>query len=245
MLGNLFQIIRARVGSKALVAGIAATAFVAFAGGWAFASHGPGRVTASLNSAAFHSAGSAAADASRTSSQGAGPQAGTPQTTQPQGSVAQAGAKLPAGLLLASPQSLAGLSLRGNADASEHSATGGGSSQFFSFGFTAQLHRNGNVAGSVTGNAQVVFVAPNGGPLHIDVNCLEIVGNDAYMSGKLAKSAFGLAQGTEMFFGVEDDDSASKADLISDIFFLPTPTLTCHKFHPKPHYAVQGNIEIH
>jgi len=140
---------------------------------------------------------------------------------------------------------LAGLSLKGNADTSEHSATGGGSTQFFHFGFTGQLHRNGNVAGSVTGNAQVVFVGPNGGPLHIDVNCLEIVGNDAYMSGKLAKSAFGLAQGTEMLFGVQDDDSASKADLISDIFFSPAPPFTCHTFHAKPHYAVQGNIEIH
>jgi hypothetical protein len=107
------------------------------------------------------------------------------------------------------------------------------------------LHRNGNVAGSVTGNAEVVFVAPNGGPLHIDVNCLEIVGSNAYMSGVLAKSAFGLAKGTEMLFGVQDDDSASKADLISDIFFSPAPPFTCHTFHAKPHYAVQGNIELH
>jgi len=243
MLGNLFQIIRARTGSKALVGGIAAVVLVTLAGGWAFASHGPGHVTASLKSA-FHAAGLAGGDVSRKGPQ-AGTQAGTPQTTQPQGSVAQAGAKLPAGLLLASLQKLAGLSLKGNADTSEHSATGGGSAQFFSFGFSAQLHRNGNVGGSVTGNAQVVFVAPNGGPLHIDVNCLEIVGNDAYVSGKLAKSAFGLAQGTEMLFGVQDDDSASKADLISDIFFSPAPPFTCHTFHAKPHYAVQGNIEIH
>lgn len=243
MFGNLLQIIRARVGSKALVGGIAAAVLVTLAGGWAFAGHGPGHVTASLKSA-FHAAGLAGGDISRNSPK-AGTQAGTPQTTQPQGSVAQAGTKLPAGLLLATPQGLAELSLRGNAGASEHSATGGGSAQFFSFGFTAQLHRNGNVAGSVTGNAQVVFVAPNGGPLHIDVNCLEIVGNDAYVSGKLAKSAFGLAQGTEMLFGVQDDDSASKADLISDIFYSPAPPFTCHTFHAKPHYAVQGNIEIH
>ncbi len=243
MLGNLFQIIRARTGSKALVGGIAAAVLVTLAGGWAFASHGPGLVTASLKSAS-HVAGLAGGDVSRNGPQ-AGTQAGTPQTTQPQGSVAQAGTKMPAGLLLATPQGLAELSLRGNAGASDHSATGGGSAQFFHFGFTDQLHRNGNAAGSVTGNAEVVFVAPNSGPLHIDVNCLEIVGNDAYMSGVLAKSAFGLAKGTEMFFGVQDDDSASKADLISDIFFLPAPTLTCHTFHAKPHYAVQGNIEIH
>jgi hypothetical protein len=95
------------------------------------------------------------------------------------------------------------------------------------------------------GNAQVVFVAPNGGPLHIDVNCLEVVGNDAYISGTLAYAAFGLTKGTEMLFGVQDDDSAAKADSISDIFFSPAPPFTCHTYHPKPHYTVQGNIEIH
>jgi hypothetical protein len=245
MFGNLVRIMRSRASSKAIAIGVAATALVAVAGGWAFASLGPGHVTASLKSAAFHSAGSVGSDVSRNSSQAAGPQAGTPQTTQPQGSIALAGTKMPAGLLLAGPQGLAELSLKGNAGASEHSATGGGSTQSFHFGFTAQLHRNGNVAGSVTGNAEVVFVAPNGGPLHIDVNCLEIVGSNAYMSGVLAKSAFGLAKGTEMLFGVQDDDSASKADLISDIFFSPAPPFTCHTFHAKPHYAVQGNIELH
>jgi len=97
----------------------------------------------------------------------------------------------------------------------------------------------------VTGNAEVVFVAPNPGHLHIDVNCLEIVGNDAYMSGVLSYSAFGLTQGTEMLFAIQDDDSAAKADLISDIYFSPAPPFTCHTFHAKPHYAVQGNTEIH
>jgi hypothetical protein len=152
---------------------------------------------------------------------------------------------MPAGLLLATSQGLADLSLRGNSASSAASATGGGSTVNFHFGFTAQPHRNGNIAGAVTGNAQVVLVAPNGGPLHIDVNCLEIVGNDAYMSGRLAYSAFGLTKGTEMLFGVQDDDSAATPDLISDIYFSPAPAHTCHTFHPKPHYAVQGTTEIH
>lgn len=137
------------------------------------------------------------------------------------------------------------MNLRGNRGATaEASATGGGSTIFFHFGLTAQTHR-GNNAGSVTGNAEIVFVAPNIGPLHIDVNCLEIVGNNAYMSGVLMKQAFGLTKGTEMLFGVQDDDSVAKPDLISNIFFSPAPAHTCHTFHAKPHYAVQGNIEIH
>ena len=246
MFGNLVRIMRSKASSKAIAIGIAAAGLVALAGGWAFASLGPGHVTASLISAALRSAGSDGSNVSRNSSHSAGPQAGTPQTTQPQSAGPLAGTKMPAGLLIAGPQALAEINLRGNSGpTSERSATGGGSTVSFSFGFTAQSHRNGNVAGSVTGNAEVVFVSPNGGPLHIDVNCLEIVGNNAYMSGVLAKSAFGLAKGTEMLFGVQDDDSSSKADLISDIFFSPAPPFTCHTLHAKPHYAVQGNIEIH
>jgi len=248
MLQNLVQIMRVRAGSKAIVIGVAAASLVALAGGWAFASRGPAHITApsgTVTSAAFHAAGSAGTNVSQNVSHAASPQAGTPQSTQPQGAVPQAGTKMPAGLLLATSQGLADLSLRGNSAASAASATGGGSTVYFHFGFTAQPHSNGNVAGTVTGNAQVVFVAPNGGPLHIDVNCLEIVGNDAYMSGTLAYPAFSLTKGTEMLFGVQDDDSAAKADLISDIYFSPAPPLTCHTFHPKPHYAVQGNIEIH
>jgi hypothetical protein len=153
--------------------------------------------------------------------------------------------KLPAGLLLATPQGVAELSLRANAAGSAHPATGGGSTVPFHFGFTAQPHRNGNVAGTVTGNAQVLFAAPNPGPLHIDVNCLVVVGNDAYISGVLTYSAFGLTKGTRMLFGVQDDDSAAKPDLISDIYFSHSLADTCHTFHAKPHYAVQGNTEIH
>jgi len=248
MLRNLVQIMRVKVGSKAIVVGVAAVSLVALAGGWAVASRGPAHVTGAigfLTSAAGPAAGSAGMNVSQNASHAAAPQAGTPQTTQPQSAVPQAGVKMPAGLLLATSQGLADLGLRGNSGASAASATGGGSTVNFHFGFTAQLHSGGNVAGIVTGNAQVVFVAPNGGPLHIDVNCLEVVGNDAYMSGTLAYSAFGLTKGTEMLFGVQDDDSAAKPDLISDIFFSPAPPFTCHTFHAKPHYAVQGNTEIH
>jgi hypothetical protein len=59
----------------------------------------------------------------------------------------------------------------------------------------------------VTGNAEVVFEAPILGRCNIEVNCLEIVGKDAY--------------------------------------FSPAPPFTCHTFHTKPQFAVQGNTEIH
>jgi hypothetical protein len=248
MLANLLRIVRLKAGSKALAVGITAATLVALAGGWAFASLRPGHLGAStgvLTSAAARAAASVAKDAAPKVSQLAGPQPVSQQTTQPQDAAPRAGATLPTALLLASRQSLAEVSLRGNSAAPEHSTTGGGTAPSFHFGFTAQSHRNGNAAGSVTGNAQVVFGAPNRGPLHIDVNCLEIVGNDAYVSGVLAYSAFGLAKGTEMIFGVEDDDSASKPDLISNIYYWPTAAFTCHNFHAKPQFVVQGHIELH
>jgi hypothetical protein len=249
MLANLVRIMRLRAGSKAIVVGIAAAALVALAGGWAFASLRPGHVTASTGtpaSAAVRSAGSAANAVSPNVGATPARQSRISQTGQPQGAAAAPLLKLPAGLLLARPQTLAEIVVPGNAgSAGRRSATGGGSAQFFHFGFTAQPHLNGNVAGTVTGNAEVIFGAPNPGTLHIDINCLEIVGNDAYMSGTLAKAAFGLTKGTEMLFGVQHDDSAATADLISDIYFSPAPPFTCHTFHAKPHYAVHGNIEIH
>lgn len=246
MFGNLVRIVRLKAGLKAIVVGIAAATLVALAGGWAFATLRPGHVTGStslLKSAALHAAASAARDVSSAASHAVGSQGSS--TTQPQGAAPLAGLNLPTGLLLAGPQALDDLSLRGNTPASAQSATGGGSTTAFTFGFTAQPHRNGNVAGTVTGNAQIVFGGPNGGPLHIDVNCLVIVGHDAYMSGVLAYPAFGLAKGTEMLFGVEDDDSASAPDLFSTIFYSPAPPFTCHTFHAKPHSVVQGHIEIH
>ena len=246
MLRNLVQIMRVKVASKAVVIGIAAASLVALAGGWAFAGRAPAHVSGSsgsLASAAVRAAGSASAKVSESVSHAASPQAGTPQTTQPQSFGPLP--KMHGGLLVASAQSLAQPSVQGHGRPVMQSATGGGSTVNFSFGFTAQPHRNGNVAGTVTGNAQVVFLDTNAGPLHIDVNCLEVVGNDAYMSGTLAYAAFGLTKGTEMLFGVQDDDSSAKADLISDIFYSPAPPFTCHTFHAKPHYAVQGNTEIH
>ena len=65
------------------------------------------------------------------------------------------------------------------------------------------------------------------------------------MSGTLLKPVLGLAAGTEILFGVQDDDSAAKPDLMSDIFVSLTTAIDCQAFHAVPHYNVQGNIEIH
>lgn len=223
MLANMLRTMRLRAGSKAIAVAIAAATLVVLAGGWA----------------------SAAEDALPKVLPADGRQPGSAEASQRQLAAPQTVATLPTGLVLATRQSLAELSLRGNLSTTAHSATGGGWTQFFGFGFTARSHRNGKVAGSVTGYAGVVFGAPNPGALQINLNCLVVVGNEAYVSGTLTKAAFGLSKGTEMLFGVLDDESAGKADLISDIYFSPTPAYTCHTFHAKPRYVVHGRIELH
>lgn len=251
MFDQFLHVLRAKAASKTAVVTVTVAALVAAAGGWAFASFRPGHIatsagsTGTLVSAALHTVGTAGAGASGTAS-GTGHSPSGSSTNGQQGAAPQAGSGMPAGLLLATSQGQLDLNAPGGSAPSDHSATGGGSTTFFHFGFTAQSHRNGNVAGTVTGNAQIVFEPPFPGPLHIDVNCLRIVGNDAVVSGTLARPAFGLSKGTEMLFVVRDDDSSAKPDMISDIFFSPGPTpFTCKTFHVTPQHAVQGNVEIH
>jgi hypothetical protein len=120
------------------------------------------------------------------------------------------------------------------------SATGGGATTFYSFGFTAQSHRDG----SVSGNAEFQFPSSNIS-LHVRINCLAIIGQNAYMSGTTTEQTDGLAEGTEILFGVQDNDTTGLPDLISDVFFSPGPTpFTCQTFHATPHYLVTGNVEV-
>jgi len=247
---KLVQFFRANRWRTAMV-GTLATALLVAAGGWAVAAFMPGHNAARLDMtvAALHAATGATARISQNRSQpgqqAATPQGGTSQTA-PQVGGLPAAKTLPAGMLaIGSPASL-GLSLHANpASPADHSATGGGTALFFHLGFTAQSHRNGKVAATVSGNAQFTFFPPTKGDVHVQLNCLQIVGADAYMSGTLVKPVFGLPAGTEILFGVQDDDSAAKPDLMSDIFVSPTTAIDCLTFHALPHYGVQGNIEIH
>jgi hypothetical protein len=134
MLRNLVQIMRARVGSKAIVVGVAAASLLALAGGWAFASRGPAHVTSpsgSLASAALHSAGSAGTSVSQNGLHAASPQAGTQQTSQHQST---APLRMPAGVLIATALGLAPLNVQGHGTPAMQSATGGGSTVNFHFG---------------------------------------------------------------------------------------------------------------
>ena len=249
MLASIQQFLRTSTRRKTVAIGVAAAAVIALGGGWVFAETGPGHqttATALLTSAAIASAASAGSQAAHNGTQAGGSRSAAPRTATSNAGTLPVAASLPTGLLPVPAGAIAANSLRSGATTADHSATGGGSTTLFHFGFTAQLHKNGNLSGSVTGNAEIAFISKTIGQLHVSVNCLEVLGNDAYMSGTLTKAGAGLAQGTEILIGVQDDDTAAKPDLISDIFFSPsTPPATCHTFHATPHSAVQGDIEIH
>ena len=237
---KLVQFFRANRWRTAMVGTLAAALLVA-AGGWAVAAFMPGHNAARLDTTVAR----ISQNRSQPGQPAATPQGGGSQTAPQVGGV-PAAKTLPAGMLaIGSPASL-GLSLHANpASPADHSATGGGTALFFHLGFTAQSHRNGKVAATVSGNAQFTFFPPTQGDVHVQLNCLQIVGTDAYMSGTLLNPVFGLPEGTEILFGVQDDDSAAKPDLMSDIFVSPTTAIDCQAFHAVPHYKVQGNIEIH
>lgn len=125
--------------------------------------------------------------------------------------------------------------------AAEPSVTGGGSTADTQFGFTAQSHRDG----TVSGNAEFTFPGSSL-TLHVRINCLVIIGDNAYMSGTTTEQTDGLAEGTEILFGVRDNDAGALVpDLISQVFFSPAPPFTCQTFHAPPINPVTaGNIEI-
>jgi hypothetical protein len=247
MLAFTRRLLHVSARRKAIALGVAVGTVIALGGGWAVASFSAARQTSTaavLTSAAIGSVASAGSHGTASATV-RGSQTGTGHL--PDGSTStKSQTPSGAGLLPVPAGALLSANARAGASTVDHSATGGGTTTFFHLGFTAQSHRNGNVGGTVSGNAQFSFISSTVGQLHVSVDCLEIVGNDAYMSGKLTKAGAGLAAGTEILFGVQDDDTASKPDLMSDIFFSPaTPPVTCHAFHATPHYAVQGNIEIH
>jgi hypothetical protein len=123
--------------------------------------------------------------------------------------------------------------------AAEPSASGGGTAPGLDFGFTAQSHSDG----SVSGNGEFTEF---GLRFHVRIDCLVVIGEDAYMSGKTTEQTDGLAEGTEMLFGVRDNDATGLSDLISFVFFSPGPfPFTCQTFHaPLTQTVTSGNVEV-
>jgi hypothetical protein len=254
MFSNPLRFIRRQGNWKAFLVVGCVVAVLAAAGGWALAGAGLGRAsttalittTTALRPTAHGGLVSNSRPQADAPRPGGGSANGKPGAATQTNGASPAPANIP-GLVRISPGLMSVQLLPADpSHGATRSATGGGFTAFFSFGFTDQSHFNGAVAGTFTGNAEFRFKPPNPGDIHIRVDCLQFVGNNAYISGVSTNTAFGIAAGTEFLFGVEDDDSAPKPDMISDLFFSPgTHPFTCQTFHAPPHYSVQGNIEIH
>jgi len=128
----------------------------------------------------------------------------------------------------------------------QHSATGSGRIQFGpnreSISFSAIQHQDG----SVTGNAEVQDVSA-GVTLHIDVDCLNVVGNVATISGIVTRSSEPTLEGFEGIFQVVDGgEGKGSVDLMSLAnFFEVGVGPDCHapgEFDLAP--TESGNIQV-
>lgn len=115
------------------------------------------------------------------------------------------------------------------------------------FSFTAIAHADGTVSGNAEINNRGI-PGTTAGTSHIAVDCLQVVGNTAYVSGTVTDSTVASLVGDSAVFGVQDNGEGSKSppDLISLAFyFLPFPQL-CQVVHETPNIQIEGgNIQIH
>jgi len=134
--------------------------------------------------------------------------------------------KLP-GLLLASTAIMgfgtasAGGSLVALATGSGHFTLDGGELRTFSF--TAKQ----DSSGISSGQAQLA-ARTSGAVFHLTINCLNVVGNVATMSGVLSKvnavaASFGAAPGEPAWFRVIDNKGTDSPDQITFLFFNTPP----------------------
>jgi len=113
------------------------------------------------------------------------------------------------------------------------------------FSFHANTTGNGNVQGS-----GVLTFTGGGTQLKFDINCLNVVGNVATMSGTITQSNEpAVIVGTRCWFRVQDNGEGSNApeDQITRLFTFPgnpNPP-TCTSPGPSPLLLIEGgNIQV-
>ena len=133
------------------------------------------------------------------------------------------------------------------------SATGSGQIHISGALRTFTFNANTDSSGVTTGETQA-FSRISGTKWHGTLNCLNIVGNVATMSGVVTDITPGLADpflvGNFIVFQVIDNGEGSKAppDLISLTFFFPagSPNPGCTGFGVFATIPVeQGNVQVH
>jgi hypothetical protein len=137
------------------------------------------------------------------------------------------------------------------------SATGSGELEFTTDGVTAlrtfAFEATMASDGSVTGEAQIDNRSVPG-RLHIQIDCLNVIGNSAVMSGTIASSTeAGVPAGASSIFGVQDngEGASSVPDRITQQF--ANSGLVCTDITPSNFslflYLLRdveaGNIQVH
>jgi hypothetical protein len=135
------------------------------------------------------------------------------------------------------------------------SATGAGqvhvgpSGEFLrTFSFTAREYADG----ADSGQAQVQNRFGPFGPIHIEIDCLRVVANIAFMSGSVTHvgdPTLGIFEGSKAFFAVQDngDGPTGPPDLMSFALFTGETTgPTCEEISDIAFvFAVEdGNIQV-
>jgi hypothetical protein len=114
--------------------------------------------------------------------------------------------------------------------------------QLRTFAFNAVQQKDGEVYGHAELHNRTA-----GAMLHMDVDCLNIIGNMAVMSGPITSSNVpGLEGLTGIFTAVDNGEGDSNdTDMLSLAYFFAPGTLTCRSgFTPPPQPIEYGNIQV-
>jgi hypothetical protein len=147
---------------------------------------------------------------------------------------------------------LCAAALAASAGASENGPSATGSGHFWvndelrTFTFSALTHEDG----TVTGEAQLDAHATDFSE-HVSVNCLEVDGNQAFISGTITDSSRPDFVGGTALFSVQDNGEGSDAapDRISLLASRgpgsPLPPLDCNDHLPPNEPVEAGNVQVH
>lgn len=139
------------------------------------------------------------------------------------------------------------LGLRAAASSGNPRASGGGTTvelgQKSTFVFNAIQHKDGTVNGHLTYQVRILDIG-----VHMDIDCLNIIGNQATLSGTITKvtgdAPSFIFEGQKGVFKVVDNGEGgdSPPDLISDVILFPAAT--CNVPGPAPYLPIDGNIQV-
>ena len=112
------------------------------------------------------------------------------------------------------------------------------------FTFTAVTHNDGSVTGEAQLDAKAIEFSE-----HIQIDCLQVEGTKAYMSGTITRSTYGFTGHTAVFSVQDNGEGASSDDKISllhSLIDLPPQPGRCELEHLLPDHPIeQGSVQVH